>query len=331
MWKDSNRQQLSKTYPRRVGEAGIVVSIISGTQALERLIDPTEDFTVIASGFHFTEGPVWDPRDDSLLFSDIQDDSRWRWTRDGGAAITAKPNRIGNGMTLEPDGSLLVCEHVTSSVVRELSDGHREVVAFHHEGVYLNSPNDVVRRSDGTIYFSDPDYGRWDHVVGVARKFELGFQGVFMVPAGGGATQLICGRDEFNQPNGLCFSPDESVLYIGDLTGVRAFDVARDGSLSNSRQFHGGMGDASIPGRGNPDGMRCDEEGNVWCTARGGIWVVNPSGELLGIIETPETSANLAWGGDDGKTLYICMSTTVRTLKTRVASAPLARPMRIAS
>lgn len=303
-----------------------MLSIANGTEELWGLVDPTSDFTTVASGFGFTEGPVWDPRDRSLLFSDIHRDTRWRWTEDGGAQIVARPNRIGNGMTVDRGGNLLVCEHVTSSVVREFPDGRSEVVAFHHRGTYLNSPNDVVVRSDGAVYFSDPDYGRWDHVVGVARPFELGFTGVFMVPPGGGETQLVVGREEFEQPNGLCFSPDESVLYIDDRQGIRAFDVLPDGTLTNGRVFHEGMGDTAIPGRGNPDGMRCDELGNLWCTARGGLWVIAPSGDLLGIIETPETTANLVWGGDDWRTLYLCMSTTVRTLRTLSASAERARP-----
>ena len=304
-----------------------MVSIVGSTPALESLVDAAEEFSVIATGFHFTEGPVWSPADRSLVFSDIKNDTRWRWTAEGGATITARPNRIGNGMTVEPGGTLLVCEHVTSSVVREYPDGRSEVVAFHYDGTYLNSPNDVVARSDGAVYFSDPDYGRWDHPVGVHRKFELGFQGVFLVPAGGGATRLVVAKDEFDQPNGLCFSPDESVLYINDLHGVRAFDVASDGSLSRPRTLHEGMGDTENPGRGNPDGMRCDELGNIWCTARGGVWVLSPAGDLLGIIETPETTANLTWGGDDFRTLFLCTSTSVRTLRTLVGPAPRVRAM----
>ena len=302
-----------------------MVSIPHSTPAIAALVDAREELTTIASGFRFTEGPVWSPRDSSLLFSDIQADTRWRWTAETGAVIVARPNRIGNGMAIEPGGALLVCEHVTSSVIREYDDGRQEVVAFHHDGTYLNSPNDVVPRSDGAVYFSDPDYGRWDHPVGVHRPLQLGFQGIFMVPAGGGATRLVAARDEFDQPNGLCFSPDETVLYVDDLHGIRAFDVADDGTLSHPRTLHDGMGDTEIPGRGNQDGMRCDELGNIWCTARGGVWVLDPSGALLGIIETPETSANLVWGGDDFHTLFLCTSTTVRTLRTLVGPAPRVR------
>lgn len=304
-----------------------MVSILRGAPGLSSLIDSSEEFEVIASGFVFTEGPVWTPSDSSLVFSDIKNDARWRWTAEEGATLTARPNRIGNGMTVEPGGALLVCEHVTSSVIREFPDGRSQVVAFHYDGTYLNSPNDVVARSDGAIYFSDPDYGRWDHVVGVHRPFELGYQGVFQVPAGGGPTRLVVDEHEFDQPNGLCFSPDESVLYVDDLHGVRAFDVAEDGALSNPRTLQDGMGDTEIPGRGNPDGMRCDELGNIWCTARGGIWILSPEGELLGIIETPETSANLTWGGDDLRTLFVCTSTTVRAIRTLVGPPPRVRAM----
>jgi gluconolactonase len=307
-----------------------MVTIRDRDPAIDALIDAEQDFVTIASGFRFTEGPVWLPETRSLLFSDIQDDTRWRWDAAGGAVVAARPNRIGNGMTRSRDGSLLVCEHVTSSVIRELPDGHHEIVAFHYRGTYLNSPNDVVERSDGSIYFSDPDYGRWDHAVGVARPFELGFHGVYRVAPGGGPAELVVGEHELDQPNGLCFSPDESILYIDDLDGVRAYDVAPDGSLGTGRVLHAGMGDTRIPGDGNPDGMRCDEAGNIWCTARGGIWVLTPTGRLLGVIETPETSANLTWGGDDGHTLFVCTSTTVRTLRTRVRAAPSTRPEALA-
>ena len=143
--------------------------------------------------------------------------------------------------------------------------------------------------------------------------------------------ELATDRDRFNQPNGLCFSPDESVLYVDDLDGITAFTVAADGTLSDPRIIHSGMGDTSIPGNGNPDGMKCDAEGNIWCTARDGIWILSPVGELLGVIVTPETSANLTWGGDDWRTLFVCTSTTVRTLRTLVASAPVARPFAAAT
>jgi gluconolactonase len=299
-----------------------MVTLRDASPRLRELIDPTEEFQTLGSGFIFTEGPAWLPREKALHFTDLQGDARWRWSEATGAVQTAHPAFKANGMTPGGDGSLLICEHVTSSVVRLRPNGDREVVAFHYEGTYLNSPNDVVMRSDGSVWFTDSDYGRWDHVVGVARPFELGFQGVYRVPPGGGPTRLVVAKDEFDQPNGLCFSPDESVLYIDDVTGIKAFDVHADGTLSPPRVVHAGMGGT---GRGDPDGMRCDEQGNLWCTGPDGIWVFAPDGELLGVVETPEICANLTWGGDDWRTLFICSSTTVRSIRTRVASAPLTR------
>jgi gluconolactonase len=299
------------------------LTITNATPAIEELLDPAGDFRHLADGFVFIEGPIWNRAGEYLLFSDIRNDTRWRWSERDGATVVAHPNWIGNGMVYDANGNLLVCEHVTSCVARLRADGLRDIPAFHYAGAYLNSPNDVVTGSDGSIYFSDPDYGRWDHAVGVHRPFELGFQGVFRVPPGGGELELVVAEDEFEQPNGLCFSPDESVLYINDRHGIKAFDVSAGGSLHNGREFQTGMASDEIPGNGNPDGMKCDERGNVWCTARGGIWVISPSGELLGIIETPEVTANIAWGGPEWHSLYICSSTTLYLLETKVASARL--------
>jgi gluconolactonase len=300
-----------------------VLSIKQATPELERLIDPAAELRRVASGFVFIEGPAWHAASSTLLFSDIQNDTRWRWTADGGAVVDMRPSYISNGMVFDGDGGLLVCEHVTSSVVRLLPDGNRQVVAYHHEGRYLNSPNDVVSRSDGSVYFTDPNYGRWNAPCGVERRCDLDFQGLFRVPAGGGPLQLLAPPGEFSQPNGLCFSPDESVLYVDDVQGIKAFDVAADGSLGPARILHWDMG---LDGRGlpgEPDGMKCDEFGNVWCCARGGVWVISPAGDLLGIIETPEITANIAWGGPGWRTLFLCSSTSLYTLPTRARSAPL--------
>ena len=233
------------------------------------------------------------------------------------------PTYKGNGMAYEPDGSLLVCEQVTSSLLRIRPDGWRQVVACHYQGKYLNSPNDVVVRSDGSVYFTDPNYGRWPVAVGVARECELDFQGVFRVPPGGGDCELVVAEQEFQQPNGLAFSPDEAILYVNDRQDVKAYDVAPDGSLSSVRVVHDQMGSSGTPGNGNPDGMEVDELGNIWCTARGGIWVLAPSGDLLGIIETPEVSGSLAWGGDDLRSLFVCTSTTMHAIRTKVGPAPI--------
>jgi gluconolactonase len=290
---------------------------------LEALTGPEPELETLATGFVFTEGPAWSSAEKALYFSDIQDDARWRWSPEEGARLVMRPNFIGNGMVYDRDGGLLVCEHVTSSVVRIRRDGARELVAFHYGGKYLNSPNDVITASDGSIWFTDPDYGRWDHRVGVARRRELGFRGLYRVPPGGGPAELMADEDEFEQPNGLCLSPDESVLYVDDLRGIKAFAIRPDGTLGPARILRWNMGDDGSGVPGEPDGMKCDELGNVWCAARGGIWVISPQGELLGVLETPEVTANLAWGGPEWRTLYLCTSTTLHRLQTKVASAPL--------
>jgi gluconolactonase len=301
-----------------------MLSFAQATDALEQLIDPAQDFRQIGSGFLFTEGPAWNAAEKYLIFSDIPGDARWRWSEQGGMELVARPTFKGNGMVYERDGSLLVCEQVTSSLIRIRPDGLRQVVAFHYLGKYLNSPNDVItRRWDGSIYFTDPNYGRWPVAVGVARDCDLDFQGVFRVPSDGGDAELVVDEKEFEQPNGLCFSPDESVLYINDRQNIKAFDVAPEGSLSNGRIVQDEMGSTEVPGNGNPDGMKCDELGNVWCTARGGIWVIAPSGQLIGLIETPEVAGSLVWGGDDLRSLFVCTSTTMQVLRTKVGPAPL--------
>jgi gluconolactonase len=298
-----------------------MVDLIESSPALEELIDPAAEWELLGSGYLFSEGPAWNHRDQYLEFSDIPGDARWGWSEARGIELMMRPNFKGNGMVFEPDGSLLICESVTSILVRLKPDGDRELVAYHYQGKYLNSPNDVTTRSDGSIYFTDPNYGRWDVPVGVGRKCDLDFQGVFRVPPGGGDCELVVDKGEFEQPNGLCFSPDERVLYVDDTTYVKAFDVAPDGSLSHPRLFQADMGSTGGPASGNPDGMKCDERGNLWCTARHGIWVINPAGELLGIVRTPEVAGNLVWGGPDLRSLFVTTTTSLHVIETKVASA----------
>jgi gluconolactonase len=290
---------------------------------LRELVDPGAEVERVATGFTFTEGPIWNRDGEFLLFSDMPGDVRRRWSERDGVQEVRRPNNKGNGMVYDADGNLLVCEHATSLLVRERSDGERETVASHFRGKELNSPNDVITRSDGTIYFSDPTFGRVP-VFGVERDVELGFQGVYRVPPGGGEPELAVPEDEFEQPNGLCFSPDESLLYINDSPRalIRVYDVAPDGTLSNSRLFFEGIGRGVIA-EGIPDGMKCDERGNVWVTGPGGVWVISPAGERLGVIEVPENTGNLAWGGPDWRTLYIPSSTSLYRIRTKVASARL--------
>jgi gluconolactonase len=293
---------------------------------LDELIDPGAHLTQIGSGYEFTEGPVWVAAEQCLYFSDIPGDTRWRWTEERGTEVALTPTFKGNGMALDNDGNLLVCEQVSSCLVRFRRTGARELVAFHHRGTYLNSPNDVVTRGgDGSVYFTDPDYGRWNDWIGCERSRDgLGFRGVFRVPPDGGELELVVAEDEFDQPNGLCFSPDESLMYVNDSSRgeVKVFAVATDGSLTDGRLLRGGIG-TGVPREGNVDGMECDERGNVWVTGPGGVWVLTPDGEHLGTVETPEVCGSLCWGGADLHTLFLMTSTTAHTVRTIVGPAPL--------
>jgi gluconolactonase len=299
------------------------VGVVVNSDELRELVDADSAVESIGSGFIFTEGPIWHAEEEFLLFSDMPGDVRRRWSEADGVSEVMRPANKCNGMVYDADGNLLVCEHVTSSLVRERPGGERETIASHFRGKELNSPNDVITRSDGTIYFSDPTYGRVP-VFGVEREVELGFQGVYKLATGGGELELVVGEDEFEMPNGLCFSPDESLLYINDTPNarIRVYDVAAGGSLSNGRVFADGIGDGVIE-NGVVDGMKCDERGNIWVSGPGGVWVFNPAGEHLGVVETPENIGNLGWGGADWRTLFIAASTSVYRIETKVASARL--------
>lgn len=293
------------------------------SEVLKELIDPGAEVERVASGFTFTEGPIWNKQEGFLLFSDMPGDVRRRWSEADGVQEVMQPSNKCNGMVYDAQGNLLVCEHVTSSLVRERPDGSREALATHYRGKELNSPNDVVTRSDGMIYFSDPSYGRVPGF-GLEREQDLSFQGVYRIPPGGGEPELVVAEDEFEQPNGLCFSPDESLMYINDSPRalIRVYDVQADGSLANGRPFFEGVGSGVIE-EGIPDGMKCDERGNIWVTGPGGVWLISESGEHLGVVEVPENVGNLAWGGADWRTLWMPSSTSLYRVKTKVAPAPL--------
>ena len=296
------------------------------TATIDNLIEAGAELRRLGEGYEFTEGPVWVPSEGALYFSDIPGDARWRWTEERGMELAETPTFKGNGMALDRDGSILVCEQVSSCLVRIRPDGRRELVAYHYRGAYLNSPNDVVvRGSDGSIYFTDPDYGRWNDWIGQERsKNGVGYRGVWRVPPDGGELQLVVPEDEFDQPNGLCFSPDESLLYVNDSSArnVKVFDVAADGSLGPSRLLQEGVG-TGVPREGNVDGMECDEHGNVWVTGPGGVWVLTPEGEHIGTVETPEVCGSLCWGGGDMRSLFLTTTTTVHVVRTLVGPAPL--------
>jgi gluconolactonase len=280
---------------------------------LESILAPDAQVEQVAAGFQFTEGPVWHP-DGYLLFSDIPADTIYRWTPgEAKATVYRRPSGHSNGLTLDRQGRLIACEH-DRRVSRKEADGTLTAIATRYQGRRLNSPNDVVHKSDGSIYFTDPPYG----LPGQTEGKELDWNGVYRL-APGGALALL--DDSFERPNGLAFSPDEQTLYVDDSykDHIRAFEVRPDGTLSNGRVF-ADLSDAAA--QGVPDGMKVDRLGNVFCTGPGGIWVVSPEGDKLGRIEVPETPSNLAWGDDDYKTLYITARTGLYRVRTLTGGAP---------
>ena len=271
----------------------------------------------LAGGFGFTEGPVW--RGNDLVFSDIPNSRtvRYQPTAAGPEITTFRhPTGNANGLTLDHQGRLLTCEHSGRRVSRVDLNGQVETVVDNYEGKKLNSPNDVVVRSDGSIFFTDPPYG----LPRLSEGKELPFNGVYRVDLSGKPHLLA---DDFERPNGLAFSPDERTLYVDDSARfhIRAFDVAPDGTLSRGRVW--AELKAGADERGVPDGMKVDQQGNVYCTGPAGVWVFDPNGRFLGRVVTPEIPANLAWGDADWKTLYITAQTSLYRLHLAVPGIPV--------
>ena len=270
----------------------------------------------IATGFVFTEGPVWNKEKEFLLFSDVRGNVRIKWSKKNKTEEAMRPSNKCNGMTYDREGNLIVCEHITSTVVKEYPDGKRETIASHYEGRELNSPNDVIVAKDGSIYFTDPNYGRMAGS-GLERNKELAYQGIYRINPGSGELELL--SNDFTKPNGLCLSPDEKILYIDDsrFYHIRAFDVRPGGSITNGRVFFDNICSRDTKGS-SPDGMKCDELGNIYVAGHGGIWVISPQAEYIGLIELPEVTSNLNWGGENWDILYITASTSVYRLKMKV-------------
>jgi len=270
----------------------------------------------IGSGFLFTEGPVWDIAHGCLHFSDIPASAIHRWQPDVGLSVFRSPSGKSNGLTRDGAGRLIACEHANRRVSRLEADGTVTTIASHYKGRRLNSPNDVVVKSDGYIYFTDPPYGL-NATYGVAEFPELDFAGVYRAAPDGGEIDVMAADCT---PNGLAFSPDEKRLYVADTeeNHVLVYDVDAGSSLSGGRLF------AEIPGNHlAPDGIKIDREGHVFVTGDGGIWVFEPNGERLGVIPVPELPANLAWGDADWSALYITARTSVYRVQTETTGLPV--------
>lgn len=245
----------------------------------------------LAGDFRFVEGPVV-LRDGSVVFSDIPADRLYRWTAAGGAVVFREPSGQANGNTLDADGRILTCEHANRRVIRAEADGSTTVLAERFEGRPFNSPNDAVVKSDGSVWFTDPSYGA------AGRTDGQPVRGVYRCdPATAAVTRVAA---DFDQPNGLCFSPDESKLYVADSGKprvVRVFAVQSDGTLRGGEVF------ARI-GHGVPDGMRTAKNGDLYVTEGRGISVFAPDGRFLRLYAVPEAPTNLCFGSDE-KTIYV--------------------------
>jgi gluconolactonase len=272
---------------------------------LKSLVEPG-DPERIASGFQFTEGPLWHPGG-YLVFSDIPANRIHKWQPGGDVSIWRADSGNSNGLTLDHTGRLIACEHGNRRVSRTEASGDVITLAGEYGGRRLNSPNDVVVKSDGAIYFTDPPYGI------TPEQQEQPHSGVYRLRPDGTLDLLA---EDFQRPNGLAFAPDESILYIDDSARrhVRAFDVRLDGTLANGRVF----ADMDHPQPGSPDGMKVDVEGNLYVTGATGVWVFAPDGTHLGVIVTPERPANCAWGDADHRTLYITAQTSLYRVRVQV-------------
>lgn len=271
----------------------------------------------LARGFGFLEGPVWHPFEKWLVFSDIPNSRMYRHLPSGQVEPFRDPSHMANGNTLDRQGRLLSCEHAISRVTRVEADGSTRVLASHYGDKALNSPNDIVVASGGAVYFTDPTYGRMAYY-GVARAQELAFQGVYRIDLDGRLKLLA---DDFAQPNGLCFSLDESRLFVNDTERrhIRVFDVDAKGDLSGGAVWAVTEGS----GDGAPDGMKIDSRGNLYCCGPGGLHVFDPSAQLLGVIEMPEVAANFTFGDDDLCSLFVTASTSLYRLRVRVPGLKL--------
>ena len=273
----------------------------------------------LATGFGFTEGPLWHP-DGYWLFVDIPAVRVHRLAPGGAPEVFREDSGGSNGLTFDRQGNLIICEGGNRQMTRREADGSYTPIATHVDGKRINQPNDVVGRSDSSLYFTDPSFSLAE------EEKELDFSGVHRIATDGSHT--VATRDT-ELPNGLAFSPDESTLYVaitrlgdsciaekdrGEVCEhqfIRAFDVASDGSLSNNRIF-APMHSAED---GVPDGMKVDVEGRVYCTGSEGCWVFDESGNLLGIIRLPEIPANCAWGGDDNRTMLFTARSSVYSVR----------------
>lgn len=283
------------------------------------LVHPMSDLQVIANGFTWTEGPVWFGDHNCLLFSDIPSQQIMRWSETEGLSTYRAGSGFNNGNTRDQQGRLVGCRHGSRDVVRTEIDGRLTVLASEHDGKRLNSPNDVVVSADGTIWFSDPSYGIISNFEGYRTAPEQRSRNVYRLGTDGALSAVVT---DFVQPNGLCFSPDERLLYIAESGSSHDETVP-----SVIRQFivdGAELRDAGVfatVDAGLPDGMRCDVAGNLWSSAGDGVHCFAPDGALLGKIRVPQVVSNLCFGGKDGHRMFITATTAVYRVFVDVTGA----------
>jgi len=316
--------------------------------ALGQILDPASPVEVIAMGFDWAEGPVWMPDPSSeaggrILFSDVPQNTIYQWEEGRGLSIFLKPSGFtgpgeysrepgSNGLALDARGQLLICEHGDRRVSRltltpdpegdGVRWGGKVTVADHFDGRRFNSPNDIAVHSSGAIYFTDPPYGLPGGPDSPAR--ELDTFGVYRVAPDGGVSLII---GDLARPNGIGLSPDESTLYVAQShrpATITAYPVLEDGTAGPGKVLIDLTGQMGQPGMGGaPDGLAIDSAGNLWATGPGGVWVITPDGTPLGRIETGQNTANCAFGGPDGTTLYITADMYLCRIQTKIKGAHL--------
>ncbi|HMV46315.1 MAG TPA: SMP-30/gluconolactonase/LRE family protein [Blastocatellia bacterium] len=309
------------------------VQVIKNDPAMEAIVGANPKIFKLAEGFKFTEGPIWIPDGKHLLFSDPNSNVIYKFTPNGdhpnskgtlevfrtpsgysGADIAEYGQPGSNGLTLDAQGRLTINQHGNRRVIRLEKDSSETVLADRFDGKRLNSPNDLVYRSDGTLFFTDPPFGL--PKFGDDPRKELAFSGVYSLYKG--KLQLI--SKDFAGPNGLAFSPDEKFLYVGNWDDkkkvVMRYEVTADGRLENGKLF---FDLTSAPGEDAIDGLKVDQAGNVYVSGPGGLWVISAAGKHLGTIIAPKHVHNMAWGDDDGKTLYLCARSGLYRMRLNVA------------
>lgn len=329
IWVRSATLDFYKT--NQIGQRQFVsTEIIRADPALDAIVSSDTKLEKLAGGFLFTEGPVWVPATANtsgyLLFSDPNANTIYRWSPEGQVSVFRTKSgysgfNVGeyhqpgsNGLTLDSKGRLTINQHGNRRVIRVEPRGNITVLADRYEGKRLNSPNDLVYRSDGALYFTDPPFGL-PRVFDDPRK-ELPYSGVYCVRDG----QVKLVSADLDAPNGLAFSPDEKFLYVNNWNDrkkvILRYDVQPDCTLTNSRLF---FDMTNAPGSDALDGLKVDYQGNVYSTGPGGLWIISPEGKRLGLIKGPEDPHNMAWGDEDGKTLYITALTGIYRIRLNIA------------